>query len=231
MLDAKKLILFDIDGTLLRVSGISRQSLIDALREVFGTEGSAETHDFAGKLDSVIIKEVMRSAGLSDKEIEQGFEDAKRLYIRNFKQHAQREHIEVMTGIYELVEKLANEPNAILGLLTGNFEESGRHKLALPHLNHYFAFGAFADDADTRNDLPAIAVQRAFEHTGIHFTGKDVVIIGDTEHDVNCAKVLNSKCIAVATGHYTVSQLQAFNPDYVFENFANVEAAVEAIMS
>jgi len=231
MLDAKKLILFDIDGTLLRVRGISRQSLIDALREVFGTEGSAETHDFAGKLDSVIIKEVMRSAGLSDKEIEQGFEDATRLYIRNFKQHAQREHIEVMTGIYELVEKLANEPNAILGLLTGNFEESGRHKLALPHLNHYFAFGAFADDADTRNDLPAIAVQRAFEHTGIHFTGKDVVIIGDTEHDVNCAKVLNSKCIAVATGHYTVSQLQAFNPDYVFENFANVEAAVEAIMS
>ena len=227
----KKLVLFDIDGTLLRVRGISRQSLIDALREVFGTEGTAATHNFAGKLDSVIIKEVMRTTGLSDDDIQRGFEEAKRRYIQNFKQQAQREHIEVMAGIYELVEKLANEPNALLGLLTGNFEESGRHKLTLPELNDYFAFGAFADDADTRNALPAIAVQRAFERTGIRFTGKDVVIIGDTEHDVNCAKVLNSKCVAVATGHYTVSQLQSFNPDYTFENFADVDAAFEAIMS
>lgn len=226
-----KLVLFDIDGTLVRVRGISRQSLIDALREVFGTEGTAATHNFAGKLDSVIIKEVMRNAGLNDNDIQKGLEEAKRRYIRNFKQHAQREHIEVMTGIYELVEKLACEESVVLALLTGNFEESGRHKLALPELNNYFAFGAFADDADTRNALPAVAVQRAFERTGIRFTGKDVVIIGDTEHDVNCAKVLHSKCLAVATGHYTVSQLQAFNPDYTFENFANVEAAFEAIMS
>ncbi len=227
----KKLVLFDIDGTLVRVRGISRQSLIDALREVFGTEGSAATHNFAGKLDSVIIKEVMRTTGLNDRDIQKGFEEAKRRYIQNFKEHARREHIEVMAGIYELVEKLAREESVVLALLTGNFEESGRHKLALPELNDYFAFGAFADDADTRNALPAVAVQRAFEQTGIRFTGKDVVIIGDTEHDVNCAKVLNSKCIAVATGHYTVSQLQAFNPDYTFENFANVETAFEAIMS
>ncbi|MFQ3597708.1 MAG: HAD hydrolase-like protein [Chloroherpetonaceae bacterium] len=228
---SKKLVLFDIDGTLLRVRGISRQSLIDALREVFGTEGSAATHDFAGKLDSVIIKEVMRASGLSDQDIQKGFEEAKRRYIRNFKQHAQRDHIEVMVGIYELVEKLAREEHVVLSLLTGNFEESGRHKLALPELNDYFEFGAFADDADTRNDLPAVAVQRAFERTGIRFTGKDVVIIGDTEHDVKCARVLNSKCIAVATGHYTVAQLQVFNPDHTFENFANVEAAFDAIMS
>lgn len=228
---SKKLVLFDIDGTLLRVRGISRQSLIDALREVFGTEGSASTHNFAGKLDSVIIKEVMRTVGLSDAEIEKGFQEAKRRYIYNFKQHAQREHIEVMTGIYELVEKLAQDERIVLSLLTGNFEESGRHKLALLNLNDYFAFGAFADDAETRNALPAIAVQRAFEHTGIRFTGKDVVIIGDTEHDVNCAKVLNSKSIAVATGHYTASQLNSLNPDYTFENFADVEATFEAIVS
>jgi phosphoglycolate phosphatase-like HAD superfamily hydrolase len=227
----KKLVLFDIDGTLLRVRGISRQSLIDTLREVFGTEGSAQTHNFAGKLDSVIISEVMREAGLGEDDIARGFADAKRIYIRNFKEQAQKEHIEVMVGIYQLVQKLADEPNAILALLTGNFEESGRHKLILPELNHYFDFGAFADDAPTRNQLPPVAIERAFQKTGIRFTGKDVVIVGYTEHDVNCAKVLNSKCVAVATGHYTVSHLEAFNPDYAFSNFADSDAAFEAIMN
>ncbi|MDW8436464.1 MAG: HAD family hydrolase [Chloroherpetonaceae bacterium] len=227
----KKLILFDIDGTLLRVRGISRESLIDALRETFGTEGSAATHDFAGKLDSVIIREVMRSAGLSETEIAEGFEEAKRRYIRNFKARVRREHIEVMTGVYALVEKLSREPNAVLALLTGNFEESGRHKLALPDLERYFAFGAFADDAPTRNELPPIAVERAFKRTGIRFAGKDVVIVGDTEHDVKCAKVLNSKCVAVATGHYSVERLRSFNPDCVLANFADVDAAFSAIMN
>lgn len=228
---SKKLVLFDIDGTLVRVRGVSRQSLIDALREAFGAEGDATTRDFAGKLDSVIIRETMRSAGLSDAQIDEGFENAKRAYIRNFKARVRKEHIEVMTGVYELLERLAGEPNAVLALLTGNFEESGRHKLALPNLNDYFAFGAFADDAPTRNELPPIAVERAFKRVGIRFSGKDVVIIGDTEHDVRCAQVLDSKCVAVATGQCGVERLRALKPDYVFENFANVDAAFDAIMN
>ncbi|MCS7012399.1 MAG: HAD family hydrolase [Chloroherpetonaceae bacterium] len=224
-----KLVLFDIDGTLLKVEGISRNALIESLRRVYGTEGAARTHDFAGKLDSVIITEVMKDAGLSDEEIAKGFEEVKRTYIQLFKERARLEHIRLMTGVLELLQALAAQAHITLGLLTGNFEESGRYKITLPGLNHYFPFGAFADDAKTRDELPPIAVERAYAHTGIRFSGKDVVIIGDTPHDINCAKVLNSKAIAVATGFYTAEQLQTYQPDYVFENFADTSAVIEAI--
>ncbi len=226
-----KLVLFDIDGTLLKVEGISRNALIDSLRSVYGTSGSAQTHDFAGKLDSVIIREVMRAAGLSDEDIKRGFQAVKQTYIRLFKERVTPAHIKMMVGIVELLECLHRRHDVTLGLLTGNFEESGRHKVALQNLNHYFPFGAFADDAETRNALPPIAVERAFAYTGKRFKGKEVVIIGDTPHDVNCAKVLDSKAIAVATGFYTESQLQAYSPDYVFANLADTETVLDAILS
>jgi phosphoglycolate phosphatase len=228
---SKKLLLFDIDGTLLRVKGMSRQALIDALRSIYGTSGTASTHNFAGKMDGVIISEVMREAGFSDAQISQGFNEAKQKYIDNFKHTAELSHIEVMLGVGELLEKLSADPNVILALLTGNFEESGRHKLHLPNINYYFAFGAFADDAATRNELPPVAVERAFKRTGIRFKEKDVVIIGDTEHDVNCAKVLNSKCVAVATGHYPIEKLRSYNPDIALENFSDVNQTLAAILN
>lgn len=227
----RKLVLFDIDGTLLKVEGVSRNALIDSLQSVYGTSGSAQTHDFAGKLDSVIICEVMRAAGLGDEDIKRGFQDVKATYIRLFKARVTPAHIKLMAGIAQLLERLSQRSDVALGLLTGNFEESGRHKVALPNLNHYFPFGAFADDAETRNELPPIAVERAFAYTGTRFKGKDVVIIGDTPHDINCAKVLDSKAIAVATGFYAESQLKAYSPDYVFSNLADTETVLDAILS
>jgi phosphoglycolate phosphatase len=228
---SKKLLLFDIDGTLVRVEGMSRISLIEALRSVYGTEGSAATHNFSGKMDSVIISEVMREAGLSDAQIANGFDEAKKLYIDNFKSQAEKNHVRVMSGVIALLEELHKHPGVVLALLTGNFEESGRHKLILPDINHYFPFGAFADDAPTRNQLPPVAVERAKSHTGIDFKAKEVVIIGDTEHDVNCAKVLSSKSIAVATGYYSADALRSYYPDHVFENFSDTKAVLEAIFS
>ncbi len=226
-----KLVLFDIDGTLLKVEGVSRNALIDSLKSVYGTAGSAYTHDFAGKLDSVIISEVMRAAGFSDEQIARGFQEVKQTYIQLFKARVTAAHIKLMVGVVELLQRLAQCKQVTLGLLTGNFEESGRYKVALPNLNHYFPFGAFADDARTRNELPPIAVERAYAHTGRRFEGKDVVIIGDTPHDIACAKVLDSKSIAVATGFYTEAQLQVHSPDYVFSNLADTDAVLETILS
>jgi len=227
----KKLVLFDIDGTLLRVGKINRQSLIDALTAVYGTEGSARSHNFSGKMDSVIIYEVLKHAGLDEEHIEKRFDEVKRTYIELFRKQSRREDIELLKGVPPLLEELSRQNDVMLGLLTGNFEGSGRHKLRLPAIDHYFPFGAFADDAYDRNDLPAIAVDKAYALTGRRFLPDEVVIIGDTEHDIRCARTIRARCVAVATGNYSARQLEAHCPDVLFEDFGNTEEVVERIVN
>ncbi len=118
----------------------------------------------------------------------------------------------------------------MLGLLTGNFEASGRHKLLLPEINHYFPFGAFADDGLSRNELPAVAVEKAYQLTGIKFINHDIIIIGDTEHDIACARVLNAKSIAVATGNYSTEELKQHNPHVLYENLSRTDVVLGEIL-
>ncbi len=227
----KKLVLFDIDGTLLTVNSINRTVLVDALKEVYGTSGSAGTHNFAGKMDGAIIYDVLQNAGLSNNAISEKFELAKETYIKMFRAHSKPSDVVLMKGIRELLDNLSTRPELMLGLLTGNFEESGRHKLLLPEINHYFPFGAFADDAESRNGLPPIAVEKAYKLTGIKFSDHDIIIIGDTEHDVACARVLNAKSIAVATGTYSTEELKKHRPHVLYENLSRTDDVVSEILS
>ncbi len=226
----KKLVLFDIDGTLLSVNSINRRILMDALREVYGTEGSAGTHNFAGKMDSVIIYEVLQNTGLSDSVIAEKFDKAKETYIEMFRMHARHTDIILMEGIRELLDKLSASSELMLGLLTGNFEGSGRHKLLLPDINHYFSFGAFADDAASRNELPQVAVDKAYQLTGKKFSEQNIIIIGDTEHDIACARVVNAKSIAVATGTYSSEELKKHNPHILYENLTATDIVISEIL-
>ena len=226
----KKLVLFDIDGTLLTVNSINRRNLMDALREVYGTEGSAGTHNFAGKMDSVIIYEVLQNTGLSDAVIAEKFDKAKKTYIEMFRMHARHTDIILMEGIRELLDKLSASSELMLGLLTGNFEGSGRHKLLLPDINHYFSFGAFADDAASRNELPQVAVDKAYQLTGEKFSEQNIIIIGDTEHDIACARVVNAKSIAVATGTYSSEELKKHNPHILYENLTATDIVISEIL-
>ncbi len=227
---ARKLVLFDIDGTLLTMSAINRSVLVDALKEVYGTAGSAGTHNFAGKMDSNIIYEVLQSAGLDPVEIAGKFEQAKTTYIEMFRTQAKPSDVLLMEGIRELLQQLSERPELMLGLLTGNFEASGRHKLLLPEINHYFPFGAFADDAPCRNELPAVAVEKARQLTGINFFNRDIIIIGDTEHDIACARVLNAKSIAVATGTYSREELKKHHPHVLYENLGRTDVVLSEIL-
>ncbi|HCD36028.1 HAD family hydrolase [Chlorobium phaeovibrioides] len=226
----KKLVLFDIDGTLLSVGSINRRVLCDALREVYGTEGTACSCNFAGKMDSGIIYEALRPAGLDDEEIGRKFNQARQTYCDLFRQHASLSDITLMAGVHELLQQLSLHTDLLLGLLTGNFEESGRHKLTLPGLNHYFPFGAFADDGYHRNELPPVAVEKAYSLTGKTFTEKNIVIIGDTEHDITCARVLNARSIAVATGTYSMRELRKHQPDVLLEDLSQPETVLREIL-
>jgi phosphoglycolate phosphatase len=226
----KKLVLFDIDGTLLTMSTINRSVLVDALKKVYGTAGSAGTHNFAGKMDSNIIYEVLQSAGLGESDIAEKFERAKETYIEMFRSQAKPSDVLLMEGIRELLQALSRHSEVMLGLLTGNFEASGRHKLLLPEINHYFPFGAFADDAPSRNELPAVAVEKARQLTGTTFFNHDIIIIGDTEHDIACARVLNAKSIAVATGTYSREELKKHHPHVLYENLGHTDIVIGEIL-
>ncbi|MEI7694719.1 MAG: HAD hydrolase-like protein [Chlorobium sp.] len=226
----KKLVLFDIDGTLLNMGTINRNVLVDALREVYGTPGSANTCNFAGKMDSNIIYETMQSAGLSNTEIADKFELAKKTYIEMFRARAKASDVALTVGIRELLEELSSHAELLLGLLTGNFEASGRHKLLLPEINHYFSFGAFAGDGEHRNDLPPVAVGKAYQLTGRHFSEQDIIIIGDTEHDIVCARAVNAKSIAVATGTCSTEELQKHHPHVLYENLSRTDVVLNEIL-
>lgn len=227
----RTLVLFDIDGTLLKVGNMNRRVLADALIEVYGIEGSTGSHDFSGKMDSSIIYEVLSSAGLEYAEITDKFDKAKEAYIALFRKRARREDITLLEGVRELIDALSNRSDILLGLLTGNFEGSGRHKLKLPELDHYFAFGAFADDALDRNKLPRIALERAREITGKNYCPAQTVIIGDTEHDICCAQALGARSIAVATGNFTMEELARHNPGTLFRNFTETNEVLASILT
>ncbi|NTV92682.1 MAG: HAD hydrolase-like protein [Chlorobiaceae bacterium] len=227
----KKLVLFDIDGTLLKVGNINRQVLADALMAVYGTEGNVQHHDFSGKMDNRIIYEVLQHAGLSLSLISEKFDAVKATYIDMFRKKTTPSDVTLLEGVRKLLQELSNRTDQISGLLTGNFEASGRHKLTLPDINHYFSFGAFADDAHHRDELPAIAVERAYQLTGKKFSASDVVIIGDTRHDIQCAKVLKARSIAVATGNFSSEELQKHSPDVLFENLAETALVIDKIFN
>ncbi|MGC8774699.1 MAG: HAD family hydrolase [Chlorobaculum sp.] len=227
----RKLVLFDIDGTLLKVGAMNRRVLADALLEVYGTEGSTGTHDFSGKMDSAIIYEVLTNGGLGKEEIAGKFDQAKAAYIALFRERAQPSDITLLEGVRELLDALSSRSDILLGLLTGNFEASGRHKLKLPGIDHYFPFGAFADDALDRNELPRIAHERARSITGKNFSSSEIVIIGDTEHDIRCAKALDARSIAVATGNFSMQELSRHQPGALFQNFAKTGEVITEILT
>ena len=133
----KKLVLFDIDGTLLTMSTINRSVLVDALEKVYGTAGSAGTHNFAGKMDSKIIYEVLQSAGLSEGDIAIKFERVKETYIEMFRNQAKSSDVLLMEGVRELLQELSDHSEVMLGLLTGNFEASGRQGRAWKQQHHH----------------------------------------------------------------------------------------------
>lgn len=226
----KKLVLFDIDGTLLKVGHINRSVLADALMEVYGTAGTAGTHNFAGKMDSSIIYEVLQNAGLSSSEIAAQFDRARETYIEMFRSRTAVSDVTLLQGVRELLERLSACPELLLGLLTGNFEGSGRHKLLLPGIDHYFPFGAFADDGNHRNDLPPVAIEKAYRLCGKKFSDQDIIIIGDTEHDIICARAVNAKSIAVASGTYSLPELEKHRPHVLYENLSTTDTVIKEIL-
>jgi phosphoglycolate phosphatase-like HAD superfamily hydrolase len=227
-----RLILFDIDGTLLTAGGAPRRAFRRALTLHFGTSGDEARTDFSGKTDPQIVYEIMRGAGFEDDRIEAGIAELFAHYLEGLEQELPQDSSHRLhPGAAEVVEVLAADPRVLLGLVTGNVERGARLKLEPPGLNRYFLFGAFGSDSPDRYLLPAVAIERARQSTGRIFAGKSVVIVGDSIHDVACGRSLGVRSVAVATGPTSRDRLLAEKPDAFFEDFSDVGRAYEAILS
>lgn len=233
-----RLALFDIDGTILTtVRKAWENPFKDAMEQAFADEGDPHPIDTSkyrpgGKTDTQIIYEILGQNGIEETRIGRLLPKIKAKYLALLKEviGESPDYVTLKPGIQELLAELHTHPDVLLGLLTGNFEEGARIKLGAHGLNQYFSFGAFGDAARQRSELPQRAVDAAKHHKGHHFSAKEIVIIGDTPNDIHCGRHLQVRTIAVATGPFTLEQLEAEKPDFVFVNFLDKEKVISAIL-
>lgn len=227
----KRLVLFDIDGTLVLDDGAAREAFADGLREVYGYEGDLRRFDFSGKTDPQIAAEVLADGGFSEEAIARGLPGLWTIYLEGLQARLDRRRQRLLPGVSELLEALAREAGVTLGILSGNIEPGAKLKLTPWDLNRFFDFGAFGSDSPRRTDLPPIAVRRATEKTRRRFEPREVVIIGDSIWDVRCGVPHDAVTIAVASGRTGADLLQRENPDFLFESMEETARWLEAILS
>jgi phosphoglycolate phosphatase len=228
-----KLVLFDIDGTLLLTDGAGRRAIHRALTTVFGDTGPAD-HRFDGKTDPQIVRELMRIAGRHDTQIDAEMQTVFDAYVGFLREELRTPGGDrrTMPGIPELLDAVEAHGDAVLGLLTGNLVAGARAKLESVGIDPgRFVVGAYGSDHEDRSALPAIAQRRLHEQFGIDVRGPDIVVIGDTPSDIACGRALGVRAIGVATGSHTVAELAACAPASVFQDLADTTAVIEAIFA
>lgn len=228
-----KLVLFDIDGTLLWTDGAGRRSMEGALHEVFGTPGDP-TYRYDGKTDRQIARDQMRGAGFDDTRIDRDMDAVLNAYLSRLSGELARDKdaARMCTGVAPLLDALEAHERATLGLLTGNIADGAKHKLTAVGIDvKRFRVNAFGSDHELRTELPGIAKKRAREILDLDVTGDGIVIIGDTPADIQCGKSLGVRAIGVATGRYSVEELQSHNAAAVFADFSDTAAVVNAILN
>ncbi len=218
----KTLLLWDIDGTLLSSAGAGLRALTVALSREFGIDGSLDGIDWAGRTDRFIVRQILQKYSLpASDEMFNRYLDG---YVAALPDELLRAGSSVLPGIPALLQRVAEDPSIAQGLLTGNIRRGAETKLGFHGLWDYFTFGAFANDAEFRNELGPHALRRATETTGFGFAPDQVWVIGDTPHDIACGKAIGARTLAVATGHHTWAELEAHQPTAIRSNLSDVDS-------
>lgn len=221
---ARRLVLFDIDGTLVLTGGAGVRAMNRACEEIIGRGDALKGIPVAGRTDWIILHDALSAGGM---KLDEGLFAALRdRYVTHLRDEIQQRGTgtkAVMPGIRELLDALDARPDAALGLLTGNFVEGARIKLEHFDLWRYFRCGAFGDDASDRNALVPIALTRARECGVANLTAAHALVVGDTPHDIACARAVGATPVGVATGSYSVDQLRASGADIVFADLSDTK--------
>ncbi len=233
----ERLVLFDVDCTLIDGHGAGKRAVLRAVQEVYGLDGELGDYSFHGRTDPAIVRELVTlwspppSPARSPKAFDGQLEACLARYVELLDEELAQGQVETLPGVRQLVTALAADRRALLGLLTGNVEAGARLKLASTGLLPLFKVAAYGSDSAARPELPDVAIRRAEALTGRRFSGKEIVIVGDTPADISCGSHLGVRSIAVATGRYSPSELASHGPDHVFADLSDWQTVYEAILA
>ena len=225
------LILFDIDGTLLLSGRAGLRAMTRAFQQAFGIEDAFKGESFGGRTDSYLVSKALTQAGLPDSgENHDLFRDTYLPLLAEEILQPGQGHKGLMPGARELLEALAEYDHLHLALLTGNYREAAQIKLQHFEIWDFFEWGAFSDDHHDRNELVPIARSRAETYDIPPAAIERVTVIGDTPHDIECARVAGARSIAVATGGFTVAQLKQAGADEVLPDLSDKERVIRLLL-
>ncbi len=228
----KRLLLFDIDGTLIDTGGAGRSALHSAMLDVYGDVGAFDAFSFHGKTDPAIVRALLRDAGRSDAAVDEGLAELWTRYFDYLDEELERRAttLSVYPGVLRLLTELGRSTEVGLGLVTGNVEGGAWRKLRACGLSGHFALGAFGSDSEAREQLPPIAIERARSRLGVSFAPADVVLIGDTPEDIRAARCTGVGVLAVASGRFSRSELSEHLPDHLFDNLTETAIVMRALL-
>lgn len=226
-----RLVLFDIDGTILLTRGSGRRAFTRAMREVVGLDQIADDWPMAGKTDVQIYRELMAHWGCAEDVASRLQQEVFDRYVRYLELALREDPICALPGVRGLVAALQARTDVLVALLTGNVRSGAQVKLAAVELWSCFPFGAFGCDSADRLQLPAVAMARGQAHVGRLFDGADVVVLGDTPRDVACGQHVGARTVAVATGPYDCAALAQTGADAVLEDLSDTAGAVSALLA
>jgi len=224
----QKLLLFDIDGTLLLTGRAGEHALRVAFKERFGVDDDLSSISFAGSTDGAIARQMFAPYDIppTPENIADLFDG----YVHHLALELPRREGTVLPGIVALLEALHGREDCVLGLLTGNIAKGAELKLSHYGVWDFFEFGAFADDHVDRNKLGPVAHSRAVEKHGSSFEAEDVFVLGDTPRDIDCARAAGFVAVAIATGSYGKDELAAHRPDFLFEDLSDTQGVLKALL-
>jgi len=216
-----RLVLFDVDGTLIHTGGAGVAAFARTLASEFGVPNGTELLKFGGRTDYSLVRELFSLTQIEPSA--KNFERFFAAYLVWLEKLIAESCGGACPGVPEFCRALAARAEPPLpGLLTGNIRRGAQIKLQRFGMWDQFSFGAFADDHEDRNQIAAIALQRGSERLGRPLRGEEVLVIGDTPLDIRCARAIGAKMLAVATGRFTVPQLEEHHPDWAVEDLSKV---------
>lgn len=228
-------VLFDIDGTLLQTGGAGQLAFAETFAAEFGVQQLSGSVPFAGRSDRAIALELMRAHGVPPTE--ESWDQFRAAYLDRLPSALARRQGGVLPGVVALLDELRRHDHPLIGLLTGNLRDGAMHKLGYYGLMDRFGFGGYGDVSDDRCDIAAEALaeaERAAESRNGRANGhrlSGAMVIGDTVHDITCARSINAFAVAVPTGNTPREELAAAKPDLLLDDLSDPQPMLDVVMA